>query len=129
MVKGDVERWAQFEPQVGSAAAARRFVRTELELLSVPEPPMETAILLTSELVSNAYLHARTEVDLRLVKAATCVRVEVRDGNSRYPVASATPADATSGRGLMMVQALAESWGIDGTGDGKTVWFELPFPV
>lgn len=122
----EVERRAQFEPDAGSAAAARQFMRGQLEQLAVPDPPMETAILLTSELVSNAYLHARTEVDLRLVMAAECMRVEVHDGNSRHPVAAATPADATSGRGLLLLQALAASWGVDGTGDGKTIWFELP---
>lgn len=122
----NVERRTQFEPAVGSAAAARRFMRGELEQLAVPEPPIETAILLTSELISNAYLHARTEVDLRLVMAPECVRVEVHDGNSRHPVAAATPADATSGRGLLLLQALAQSWGVDGTADGKTIWFELP---
>ena len=94
----------------------------------MPEPPLETAILLTSELVSNALLHARTEVDLLLVMASSAVRVEVHDGNASPPGLPASPAplDATTGRGLLMVDALAGRWGVDGTGDGKTIWFELP---
>ena len=125
---GVVERRAHFQPELASPAAARAFVRSELEQQAVPEPPLETAILLTSELVSNALLHARTPVDLLLVMASSGVRVEVHDGNRRQPAAATSPAplDATTGRGLMMVEALAGRWGVDGTGDGKTVWFELP---
>ena len=122
-------RATTFEPDVNAAAAARQFLRSQLEQLSIPDPPFETAVLLTSELVSNALLHARTSVDLTLITSPACVRVEVHDGNSRRPVASATPDDATSGRGLMMVQALAGAWGVDGTVEGKTVWFELPFSL
>lgn len=123
-----VERRAHFQPELESPAAARAFVRNELEQQAVPEPPLETAILLTSELVSNALLHARTEVDLLLIMASSGVRVEVHDGNARQPGPPAAPAplDATTGRGLLMVEALAGRWGVDGTGDGKTVWFELP---
>lgn len=127
MANPDLERRATFEPDVRAAGEARDFLRTHLEQLAVPDPPLETAILLTSELVSNALLHARTSVDLRLIRAAACVRIEVHDGNSRRPVASATPADATSGRGLMLVQALSGAWGVDGTAEGKRVWFELPY--
>lgn len=119
-------RSATFGPVPGSVAAARRFLRHELELLDVPEPPMEATVLLTSELVSNAILHARTDVELRLVSVRDHVRVEVADGNSRLPSTALAPADATSGRGLLLVQALAGSWGVEGTLDGKVVWFELP---
>lgn len=87
---------------------------------------MEATVLLTNELVSNAVLHARTEMELRLVTADDRVRVEVHDGNSRRPPPPTTPVDATSGRGLVMVQALADRWGIDGTQHGKCIWFELP---
>ena len=125
---GPVELRARFQPELGSPAAARAFVRSELQQQAVPEPPLETVILLTSELVSNALLHARTEVDLRLVMEASGVRVEVHDGGVRRPPLSPAPAPpaATSGRGLMMVEALAGRWGVDGADDGKTVWFELP---
>jgi anti-sigma regulatory factor (Ser/Thr protein kinase) len=126
-VGGTVERRARFRPELGSPAAARAFVRSELEE-RVPEPPLETAILLTSELVSNALLHARTEVDLLLIMAASGVRVEVHDCGVHRPPDTPPPAplEATTGRGLMMVDALAQSWGVDGTVEGKTVWFELP---
>ena len=122
-----VQKRAHFQPELASPAAARAFVRSELEQQAVPEPPLETAILLTSELVSNALLHARTEVDLLLIMAASGVRVEVHDGSARQPrPPSPASLDSTTGRGLLMVEALAGRWGVDGTGDGKTVWFELP---
>ncbi len=128
MDAGVVERRAHFQAELGSPAAARAFVRSELQQRAVPEPPLETAILLTSELVSNAMLHARTEVDLLLVMAASGLRVEVHDGGLRRPQPSPTPVppSATTGRGLLIVAALAGRWGVDGTVDGKTVWFELP---
>lgn len=128
MDAGVVERRARFLPELGSPAAARAFVRSELQQRDVPEPPLETAILLTSELVSNALLHARTEVDLLLIMAASGLRVEVHDSGLRRPQPSPAPVppSATTGCGLLLVAALAGRWGVDGTVDGKTVWFELP---
>ena len=119
-------RSAVFEPVPSSAGAARRFVREELEQLHVGEPPAEATVLLTNELISNAVLHARTDMELRVRTRDDVLRVEVHDGNSRRPTPSPTPADATSGRGLHLVESLADRWGIDGTPDGKVVWFELP---
>jgi anti-sigma regulatory factor (Ser/Thr protein kinase) len=109
-----------------SPGAARRFLRDVFEESSVVDPPSETAVLLASELVSNAVLHARTDLAVRCLVHETCVRIEVSDGNSRRPVAAFTPVDATSGRGLGLVQALSDNWGIEGTADGKLVWFEVP---
>ena len=83
-------------------------------------------MLLTNELISNAVLHARTDMELRLRTWDDGLRVEVHDGNTRRPSPSLTPADATSGRGLHLVESLADRWGVDGTPDGKVVWFELP---
>jgi anti-sigma regulatory factor (Ser/Thr protein kinase) len=110
----------------GSPGRARRFLRGLFEECSVADPPSETAVLLASELVSNAVLHARTDLAVRCMLASSCVRVEVSDGNSRRPVAGLTPLDATSGRGLGLVQALSDNWGIEGTPEGKLVWFEVP---
>ena len=119
-------RTAVFGPVAETPAAARRFLRLELEKLAVPEPPLEAAVLLANELVSNAVLHARTVMELRLFTADDLVRVEVHDGNTRRPTTAAAPIDATSGRGLLLVQAIADRWGVEGTRDGKVIWFELP---
>ena len=122
----NAERSAVFGPVASSAGAARRFLRHELEQLEVGEPPAEATVLLTNELISNAVLHARTDMELRVRTWDDVIRVEVHDGNTRRPSPAPAPADATSGRGLHLVEALADRWGIDGTPDGKVVWFELP---
>jgi anti-sigma regulatory factor (Ser/Thr protein kinase) len=122
----NTERSAVFGPVASSAGAARRFLRHKLEELHVPEPPAEATVLLTNELISNAVLHARTDMELRLSRSDQRVRVEVHDGNTRQPSAAVPPQDATSGRGLLLVEALADRWGIEGTTNGKVVWFELP---
>ncbi|MFG2890940.1 ATP-binding protein [Streptomyces sp. NPDC048248] len=105
-------------------------VRQELrQLLSRWAPPgsgelEEVATLLTSELVTNALVHAKGGA----VVTATLtdrLRVEVRDFVSRRPEPRAPTTDGTSGRGLMLVRSLADAWGIRSHGVGKSVWFEL----
>ena len=78
-----------------------------------------------SELVTNACLHARTEIILRYSVGPTVVRVEVTDGNTTRPATADAPDDAIAGRGLAIVGALAARWGVDPVDDGKAVWFEL----
>ena len=104
--------------------AARQFVRSRLEAWEVTDH-VEAAVLIASELVTNAVLHARTSISLKLLYEGGKLRIEVYDENTRVPVQSACPPDATSGRGLALVSALAGAWGIDHSGDGKTVWAEL----
>jgi anti-sigma regulatory factor (Ser/Thr protein kinase) len=84
----------------------------------------EIATLLTSELVTNALVHAKGGA----VVTATLtdrLRVEVRDFVSRRPEPRAPTTDGTSGRGLTLVRSLADAWGIRSHGVGKSVWFEL----
>ncbi|MFI9123429.1 ATP-binding protein [Streptomyces bikiniensis] len=86
----------------------------------------DVAELLTSELVTNALVHT----DHGAVVTATVVpeqlRVEVRDFVPGLRAPEAPPADdRTNGRGLVLVQALADSWGVEDQGAGKVVWFEL----
>lgn len=112
-----------------SAAQARSFVRSRLLALSVPEPLLEDAVLLANELVSNALLHARTDIEVRVDSDERRIRVQVHDGNSRLPVIAPVPVDATSGRGLLLVRELASDWGIEASPGGKAVWFELQCPA
>lgn len=112
------------EPQ--SARRARRLVADELRRCRCGALA-DVAELLTSELVTNALIHARTAITLV---------VEARDGRVRVMIGDALPVgvpegrrrsleDATTGRGLELVAALAARWGQDLRGDGKVVWFEL----
>ncbi|MGW0997160.1 ATP-binding SpoIIE family protein phosphatase [Streptomyces sp. NPDC002523] len=87
--------------------------------------------LATTELVTNALIHADSEVDVRLREYPERLRVEVRDFDPRPPIPAPVLAQAPAGtesehgRGLLIVDALASSWGNSPSGRGKSVWFEL----
>lgn len=71
-------------------------------------------------------LHAGGEIELRISRRSSRLRVEVGDDSSQAPIQRHYDLDAQTGRGLALVEALAAAWGVDGvTGDGKIVWFEL----
>ena len=108
-----------------TVAAARQFVEASLQDWGL-DALTDDAVLVTSELVANAVLHARTSMRLRLISdGSSSVRVEVFDGNTRMPAAAACPDDATSGRGLNVVAELGIAWGTSQHGDGKVVWVDL----
>lgn len=113
----------QLDPVPRSVSAARRFVRSH-----APEMPVETQEsmeLMTSELVTNAVLHARTTLDVEVVVTARFLVVGVHDLDLATPLQ--TPyADREGGWGLGLVEVLAQSWAVDRhPGGGKTVWFRL----
>jgi len=114
-----------FPPELVSAARARRFAEITLESWSC-HGVIDSARLLLSELVVNAVLHARTRVSVRLSCVDGVVRFEVEDAS---PVPIDGPRlvapDVPNGRGLAIVDALADAWGSTTTQDGKYVWFEL----
>lgn len=114
---------AVFTPDLHSPRAARSFVRRALDSSGVSA---DLAVLLISELATNAVLHARTDFVVSLSIEERSVRVEVQDANERPPVIGHTPAESTSGRGLHLVQSLSSSWGVEGRPEGKIVWFEVP---
>jgi hypothetical protein len=84
------------------------------------------ARLIASELSANAVLHARTDFGVTLRSDGLgYLRIEVRDENSRIPSSPAPREDALSGRGLLIVGALATRWGTQFDGVGKVVWAEI----
>ncbi|KOU73449.1 hypothetical protein ADK57_08740 [Streptomyces sp. MMG1533] len=86
----------------------------------------EVAELLTSELVTNAIIHTDHDALLTATVGPRGLRVEVRDFVSRRPRLRVPNADdGTHGRGLVLVQSLADAWGVRVHGVGKAVWFEL----
>jgi serine/threonine-protein kinase RsbW len=88
----------------------------------------DTAILLISELVTNAVLHARTNglgLALQLEVHGTWLRIEVHDADLRGPEPRTSAGLEESGLGLVLVDSLADSWGVRETPDGKAVWAEL----
>ena len=108
-----------------AAAEARGHVRAAICAWDVPVEE-EVAILLTSELVTNAIRH---ETGQTITLAVSCafgqLRVDVHDTSCCLPVVVDAPADAEAGRGLMLVATLSESWGIYRTPGGKAVYFTL----
>jgi len=116
---------------VTTPAAARRFVRAALESVEADPLVIETAQLLTDELVTNAIVHAHSKSYLFIRAAKGAVRVEVTDPDDRLPTMTAPDNDAVGGRGLVIVNGLASAWGVERAADGgKTVWFELsPLPA
>ena len=112
---------------VTTPASARRFVRAALESVEADPVVVETAELLTDELVTNAVVHAHSKGYLFIRAAKGVVRVEVSDPDDHLPSMAVPDDDALGGRGLVIVNGLASAWGVEraADGSGKTVWFEL----
>lgn len=105
--------------------AARDFVAKVLRSWGLTRH-LDTACLLTSELVTNAVRHGRGPVELRVSRRGPETVIEVRDQGPGRVRRSAGPAgDVETGRGLTIVERLADRWGVAPAADGKTVWFVL----
>ena len=117
------------EPVVESTPVARHWVAAHLR--DLPAEVTGCAALLTSELVTNAVLHAATPLCVTLHILPDRIRVDVADGNPAFPSIKEYGADAATGRGLTLFNTLASNWGVQAVEHGKIVWFELPveFPV
>ncbi|MEU2110977.1 ATP-binding protein [Streptomyces sp. NPDC058423] len=128
--------------QEGSGAAQLRRSVRRADLRAVPEVrralrallghwgepgSAEVAELLTSELVTNALVHTEEGAVVTATVAPARLRVEVRDFTTGLvePPAEPVPDESTHGRGLLLVQSLADAWGVRAHGLGKAVWFEL----
>ena len=115
-----LEECADFESDLQAVALARAFVRQTLLSWEMPQLVADAQVL-ASELITNAVLHARTAMRLTLAYDDG-LRISVFDENMRLPTMAGVPENATSGRGLMLVERLASSWGVEQGADGKTVW-------
>ncbi|MGW6852066.1 PAS domain S-box protein [Streptomyces virginiae] len=113
-----------------SVGEGRRFLRSTLTAWGKDDEQLrETACLLVSELLSNAVRHGRGPLRLRLRQAGRELGVEVCDGSPVLPQARFAAPDAESGRGLLLVDSMASSWGTLPTAESKAVWFALPLPT
>jgi len=120
-----VNATVSFGADLESTTAARRFAERTMTDWAVDGDRFETARLLVSELVANAVTHAETDVTLQLDLTPARLRGEVRDRADGEPRARQPQPDDPTGRGLMIVEALADRWGVESSPPGKTVWFEL----
>lgn len=120
----------RFDHDAQTPRAARRFVSEALTGWGDDEGDLaDTVTLLVSELVTNAVVHAGSDVEVMVRLTATAARIEVTDASAD----GVAPRDATpeedSGRGLALVGNLARRWGVRAApGGGKTVWFEIERP-
>ena len=108
-----------------AAAEARGQVRAAIRAWDVPVDP-SVAVLLTSELVTNAIRYEKGEtVTLAIDGSQGQLRVDVHDSSYDIPVVLDNPGDAETGRGLMLVATLSDEWGFYRTPAGKAVYFTL----
>ncbi|QLJ06119.1 ATP-binding protein [Streptomyces sp. NEAU-sy36] len=125
----------EIRPDPAEVGRARKWARSRLDGLGIAadEPLAETLVLLVSELVTNAVVHTGRPAVLRLslpgartvAAPSPTVRVEVTDTCSRAPVPRCVGQDATGGRGLALVDCLADRWGWSREGAGKSIWCEV----
>jgi len=103
---------------------ARRFVLDALANWDL-ESVADTAALLTSEVVTNAVLHARTPLGLVVLREKEGIAVEVTDGSRATPQEREATPETTNGRGLALLAQLATTWGVEVHRTGKTVRFTV----
>lgn len=120
------ERLLSLPRSLSSPATARGAVRDVLGRAGTDEDCISTAQVVVSELVTNAVVHARSDVDLVLRVDGPRLRVEVADHGGGRPAVLHPPPDADRGRGLLLVESLAERWGVRHDDHSKVVWAELP---
>ena len=122
---------AQLPPALESAVAARHLLSSAVAAWHLSDAIRCDGELAVSELVTNAVLHARTTVGLRVERLGSGLRIEVEDGSSHLPaVETARPEDlylnrSMTGRGLALVAASSDRWGCEPRPSGKVTWAEV----
>ncbi len=122
-------------PDPSNVGRARRFVRDFLQGNGADDL-VDSVALVVSELVTNSFVHAGTEVDVRIASRPGAVRVEVADAEVQVPTRRHYAETSGTGRGLQLVDEYTSRWGVEEREGGKTVWFEIggstgagPLPV
>jgi anti-sigma regulatory factor (Ser/Thr protein kinase) len=123
----------EVRPDPAEVGRARRWARSRLagSGIEADEPLAETLVLLVSELVTNAVVHTGCPAVLRMLLPGVpatppgTVRVEVADSSTRAPRPRQADGDETNGRGLALVDGLADRWGWQHEGAGKRIWCEV----
>jgi anti-sigma regulatory factor (Ser/Thr protein kinase) len=127
LVMDGFSRWVlpSVEPQPERVPYLRRQVRRVLQLWHLE--PLEWRVeLVVTELTTNAVRHARTLFTLSMTWDGRRLRVEVSDAHPVPPVPGEhPPPEAAGGRGLLLVEHVADRWGYDPHERGKTIWCDL----
>jgi anti-sigma regulatory factor (Ser/Thr protein kinase) len=120
----------ELRPEPCSVPAARHLISSVLTAWGARQSPADVALLVT-ELVTNVVDHVGGESVLTLQVALSddLLRIAVADGSALQPVVRELRAENPRGRGLRLVQAIADRWGTEEHSGGKRVWFELRTPA
>ncbi|MFD3905719.1 ATP-binding protein [Streptomyces sp. CB04723] len=113
----------KLDPAPADVSKARCAMTDSAKRWALPVSLSEDARLIVSELVTNAIVHGRGQVTLRLLYRAGLLRIEVIDESLRSPQMRTASADDVHGRGLILVDALAHGWGV--SNEGRTTWATL----
>ncbi len=123
-VRRSVERVLELSATPDAVPAARALLRDVLTGSALAQR-LEDGELALSELVTNAVLHGRDPLAVRMVLGKDVLRVEVGDANPVSPSFSMLDQTAVTGRGLLLISAVSDRWGVEPSAAGKVVWFEL----
>ena len=125
-MSGSAPQRIQLGPVPESVSVAREFVRRHAQDRA---DQCDVAVLLVSELVTNAVVHAVGEVEVEVDVNDNALRVAVRDGAAnRLPAPRPRSLISDHGRGLWLLSLLSSGWGFDADQSGKVTWFELTRP-
>lgn len=112
---------------IGAGTQARALVREALhdwDLAGIADE----ATLVVTELVTNAVVHGDSSFRLQLSRTPGAFRIEVVDEGEGTPEPQPQDTEAEGGRGIMLVDAMASSWGVESVPSGKVVWAEIAIP-
>lgn len=130
MTMDGVARWvlSAVPPRADSVPYVRHQAALVLQLWGLNQVQSVVELLIT-ELGSNVIRHARTPYSVGLSWTGHQLRGEVTDANALPPRGPKEPdVEGTDGRGLLLVNEVADAWGYDRHHHGKTIWFELKIP-
>ncbi|WP_329129738.1 ATP-binding protein [Streptomyces sp. NBC_01476] len=124
--------WARSFPVSEGVKAGRDWARTHLDMLGWTQRAPDTAddvLLAVSELITNAHVHAHSDAHVVLVWDGKCLRVSVGDSSAQLPAPRSPDPERTSGRGMALIEALADDWEAHTKPDGKTVTAAFSFAL
>ena len=126
MVSGSKAVHRTFSAEASAVPEARRFAIDALRPCLDPAADLNGDVqLVVSELATNAVLHAGGEFTVRLTCGGDVVRIAVADSASEHPAPVEPDGSTAGGRGLRIVELLADRWGVEDRGAGKSVWAEF----
>lgn len=116
-------RTRRFSCSRESVSAARLFARTTLAKQS--GETLDAIELMVSELATNCVQHAHSDFEIAIEACQPKIRVEARDGGEGRPAPRSPAPSEPTGRGLRIVEAMSDEWGVIRSSGGKTVWFTI----